>query len=207
MDVVRWSAAALFCFVAHTIIYRLYFHPLAKHPGPLFARLSILPAWWHTIRKDRHVWLLQLQEQYGTTVRYRPDIVAVNTPDGFRALMGPRGNNTKGLAYEVWPREADAPSTIGTIDNATHGRKRRVLANAFSERALRAYEPFVRDNVVRWTELMDAKVPQGKDEWSESLNVADWMNWLVSSGGLVPCVRAGYVQHWLKWCDRMETKG
>lgn len=179
-DLLQWAAAALLCLVLHTAAYRLYFHPLAGHPGPLAARLSGLPAWWHTYRQDRHLWLWRLHARHGPAVRYAPDAVALATPDAFRTLTGPRGNNAKGRFYRFWPRSPDAESTLQTADNAQHGRKRRVLANAFSERALRGYEPYVRGNLDRWLELLEAEVPPGTGAWSESLNMADWMNWLVS---------------------------
>lgn len=55
-------------YVIVTGIYRLYFHPLAKYPGPFWARCTVFPAWWHSKNQDRHLWLLSLQEQYGTIV-------------------------------------------------------------------------------------------------------------------------------------------
>lgn len=52
-------------YILITVVYRLYFHPLAKFPGPFWAKLSTFPAWWHSKNQDRHLWHLSLQEQYG----------------------------------------------------------------------------------------------------------------------------------------------
>lgn len=57
--------ASVLAYLISTAIYRLYFHPLAKFPGPFWARLTSFPSYWYTLRQDRHVWLLQLQQQYG----------------------------------------------------------------------------------------------------------------------------------------------
>lgn len=65
LNAVSLGVALIVSYVIVTIIYRLYFHPLAKFPGPLWARLTTIPAWWHSKNQDRHIWLLRLQEQYG----------------------------------------------------------------------------------------------------------------------------------------------
>lgn len=178
-DLLRLGAVALVLVLLQTAVYRLYFHPLASYPGPFWARLTTFPSWWHTYNLDRHIWLRRLHDEYGPAVRSTPGGVVLNTPDAFRALTGPKGNNTKSHAYKFFPRSADAQSTLQTIDNREHGRKRRVLANAFSERALRSYEPYVTASLARWVELFGAEIPEGS-EWSPSLNMADWLNWLVS---------------------------
>lgn len=47
-------------------IYNLYFSPLANYPGPFFAKLSVWPSFWHTVRSDRHVWVWKCHQVYGT---------------------------------------------------------------------------------------------------------------------------------------------
>lgn len=64
-NVLALGFSVLVSYVVVTVIYRLYFHPLAKFPGPFWARLTGIPAWWHSRTFDRHLWLLSLQEQYG----------------------------------------------------------------------------------------------------------------------------------------------
>lgn len=46
-------------------IYNLWFHPLARYPGPFFTKISSIPNLYHACTGNRHVWLWQLHEIYG----------------------------------------------------------------------------------------------------------------------------------------------
>jgi hypothetical protein len=47
------------------IIYRLKFHPLAKYPGPLLAKITSLSAVYHVYKGDRHIHIHRAHEKYG----------------------------------------------------------------------------------------------------------------------------------------------
>ncbi|KAF7185610.1 Cytochrome P450 monooxygenase [Pseudocercospora fuligena] len=180
-NIIALASAIVTIAVITTAIYRLYLHPLAKFPGPFWARLTTFPSYWHTLKGDRHVWLWRLQQQYGTTFRYRPDGVLINTPTGYRTIFGPKGNVRKSDYYRVWPADSRVSNTWNATDVHTHAPKRRVLNHAFSDKALRSAEPFVQSNTDRWCELILDRIPkQGKDDgWSKSLNMAQEINHLV----------------------------
>lgn len=165
-------------YVVIVAIYRLFFHPLASFPGPLWARLTVFPSWWHTRTGDRHIWLYSLQEKYGSEFRYRPDSVVINTPSAFKKIFGPKGNVKKSGYYEVWPRNVDSINTWSSTKISVHARKRRVLNYAFSEAALKDAEVFLHSNIDRWLELI-GNLPPTKGEWTSSIDMCDWMNWLV----------------------------
>ena len=59
-----------------SIIFCLYFHSLAQYPGPLLARVSVWPSFWHTLKGNRHIWLWQLQEIYGNIMFLVDPVVA-----------------------------------------------------------------------------------------------------------------------------------
>ncbi|CAO2657794.1 Nn.00g039200.m01.CDS01 [Neocucurbitaria sp. VM-36] len=172
------GTSLLLSYVVFTAIYRLYFHPLAKFPGPLWARLTVFPSWWATRTGDRHIWLYSLQEKYGPEFRYRPDSVLINTPSAFRKVFGPTGNVKKADYYKVWPRNVKTHNTWNATSIEMHSRKRRVMNYAFSESALRSAEGFLHANIDRWLELLGA-LAEKDGEWTPSLNMCDWMNWLV----------------------------
>jgi hypothetical protein len=65
LDVIPLGLVCLLVYLLTTAVYNLYFHPLADIPGPFWAKVSTVPSWWHARKRDRHLWLLNLQEKYG----------------------------------------------------------------------------------------------------------------------------------------------
>jgi hypothetical protein len=54
-------------YLITTIVYNLFFHPLAIVPGPFFARISSLPSFYHACKGDRHIWIWQSFQIYGAS--------------------------------------------------------------------------------------------------------------------------------------------
>ncbi|KAH6622021.1 benzoate 4-monooxygenase cytochrome-like protein P450 [Boeremia exigua] len=177
-NIIALSAVLFLSYVFTTAVYRLYFHPLARFPGPFWAKLSTIPSWWHSKNQDRHLWLLELQEQYGTEFRYAPNSVCLNTPKAYRYLFGPKGNVKKNYFYSIWPKTADGINTWSATSIPVHARKRRVINYAFSESALRGAEVFVHANADRWLELLGQGI-ESDTQWTDSINMADQITYLV----------------------------
>lgn len=83
-------------------IYLITFHPLAKYPGPLAAKITSWYGAYHALRGDLHLNMLQCHERYGcilakyqlvflasdvspgTIVRYGPNRLLVNSLSGLQ---------------------------------------------------------------------------------------------------------------------------
>ncbi|KAL2692250.1 hypothetical protein Neosp_002656 [[Neocosmospora] mangrovei] len=110
--------------------------------------------------------------------RITPNSVLINTPTGLRTIFNNKANVKKAEYYKAYPRNVNAMTTWNTIDKNVHARKRRVMNNAFSDKALRSCEPFIHDNVDRWCELIIDEIGEG-EKWSKSLNMARWADHLI----------------------------
>lgn len=66
-----WIAISLVVYVLAGAVYRLYFSPLAKFPGPKLAALTLWYEFYYdVIKKGRYTWeIRRMHEKYGTLVR------------------------------------------------------------------------------------------------------------------------------------------
>nr|BAL05149.1 cytochrome P450 [Phanerodontia chrysosporium] len=143
-------------------------HPLAKYPGPLPAKLS---KWW-MVWKERdckqHFYLEDLHKRYGDVVRIGPNELSICNVDAVLPLMGPNGL-TKGPSTIGQGLEQPIPSLVSIRDPAEHARRRRPWTRAFSTAALKEYEPILAKRI---SELCGQLAQQ-----KGTLNLATWISW------------------------------
>lgn len=124
-------------YVVGLIIYRIYFHPLAKYPGPVLAKVTDLYSTYHALRGDRHLEFWRCHEKYGNVVRFGPNSLSFNSNTALKDIYGFKSNARKADFYKAFWASKDSASTHSSIDKATHARKRRVLSHAFSDAAIK----------------------------------------------------------------------
>lgn len=131
---------ALFAYLFGLITYRVYFHPLAKYPGPLFGKCTDLYQTYHAWKGDRHLEFWRCHKHYGSIVRFGPNSISFNTNTALRDIYSSKANVRKSNFYSGFPADKNVMNTHSAIDKAEHARKRRVLSPAFSDNAMRAME-------------------------------------------------------------------
>lgn len=142
-------------------IYRIYLHPLSSYPGPILAKLTPLYSTYHAYLGDRHLLLHRLHAEYGTIVRWAPNAVSINDSTALKEIYGHGPSSRlvrKSDFYKAFPAVKGVHNTHNAIDTKVHARKRRVLAQAFSEAALRGLEGLVLGTVQTFFEEVERKM-------------------------------------------------
>ncbi|KAJ5595557.1 uncharacterized protein N7459_001765 [Penicillium hispanicum] len=121
-------------------LYNRLVHPLRRIPGPFLASITPWVQLYHGLQGDRHLWLHKLHAEYGTHVRVAPNFVSVNSDRGLHDIYGHGKRLQKADFYNAFPAIKGVYNTHNAIDKSMHGRKRRVLSQAFSDAALKEME-------------------------------------------------------------------
>lgn len=116
--------------------------------------MSVLPSFYHAVKRDRHVWFWQQFQLYGPKFRAAPNLVVFNSPDAYNAIFSHKANVKRSKFYDAWSRNADDINTLITSDVELHAKKRRLLNLAFTDNSVKAANPFMARHIDRWNELL-----------------------------------------------------
>ncbi|KAI0438670.1 cytochrome P450 [Xylaria telfairii] len=132
-------ASALFGSI---IIYRLFYSPLRRLPGPMAMRISKLSHVW--VMTDSSVqnckMLDDLQKKYGKIVRTGPNEVTLFGYDAYDQIRRTESKCQRAQYYDILHPMV---SLNTTRDPAIHGHRRRIWDQAFSVKALEKNEHHV----------------------------------------------------------------
>lgn len=190
-------------------IYNVTLHPLAEIPGPKLWAISRVPFELSIVRGRCNREICALHEKYGDMVRTGPKSVSYIHPDAWGEIMDRRGGYGKNDLQRDRLRLSDSfrvngAAEILTADDATHSRQRKVLAHAFSDRALREeHQPLIQRNV----DLMIYKLRSlTHDEKTKGrVDLANWLNLAtfdiigdLTFGEVFGCLEKGEYHPWVK---------
>lgn len=186
LSVALLPVVALLVYLAGLAIYRLYFHPLAKYPGPLLAKLTDLHSTYHAWKGDRHLEFWRCHERYGPIVRFGPNSLSFNTNTALKDIYGFKANVRKADFYLAFLASKGASSTHSAIDRSMHARKRRVLSQAFSDVAIKSMEKHLLSHIRQFCQNLgernlitfSTQQLEEKSQWTPAKNVSDQANYM-----------------------------
>ncbi|KAL7271928.1 hypothetical protein RUND412_005291 [Rhizina undulata] len=136
---------SLFAYLLGLWIYRIFFHPLAKYPGPFLAKITGLYGLYHAWKGDPHLANYRAHLKYGEFVRVGPNILSANSKEALKGIYGVNKNVIKAEGFYgsmAGHGTNYAQNTFNCTDRQVHAAKRKVLAHAFTETALRSMEQY-----------------------------------------------------------------
>lgn len=152
--------------------YNLYLSPLSQYPGPKLWAISKIPSQLSVLNGHTHLDITALHEYYGPIVRIGPNELAINTPQAYRDIYSSKSFKKDPNNYMVPPNGVN--HLVCAVDDAVHARHRRLLAYAFSDRALREQESLI----IWYVDMMIRKLKLAVDENSGGkVDMKTWINY------------------------------
>ncbi|KAH9904933.1 cytochrome P450 3A31 [Xylariomycetidae sp. FL2044] len=153
------------------VIYLVFFHPLAKYPGPLLAKITPLYAAYHGWKGDIHIDAWRCHQKYGDHVRYGPNQLLFNSVEALKDIYssGASPNFVKAEAYT--PLIHRSPNILTIRGGKDHARRRRILAQGVSDKAQRDYETRIRVHINKLCEILFSS--------DKPVNMSDWCSYLL----------------------------
>ncbi|PMD16499.1 cytochrome P450 [Hyaloscypha hepaticicola] len=138
MGVVNGKKSDRICLV----VYRRFFHPLAKIPGPFWASITYYYIVKYNLFSERSQFYLQvekLHQKYGPVIRISPNEIHLNDPDNY-----------------------EKTAAFGTTNNALHRARRAAINPVFSRKAVLQLEDVIQAKTKKLIHRMEDLLTEGK---------------------------------------------
>ncbi|KAH8887271.1 cytochrome P450 [Thozetella sp. PMI_491] len=126
------------------MVYRRFFHPLARIPGPFIPAVTRMYIWYWNVPQDGHFYrkIDELHARYGPVVRIAPNEIHLSDPDNYDKVYSVGGNFYKD---PVFYSTLGVAAMFTAISNDEHRRRRAPLNHFFSRRAVLELEDIVQE--------------------------------------------------------------
>ncbi|KPM40784.1 hypothetical protein AK830_g5798 [Neonectria ditissima] len=153
-------------------IYRVWFHPLSKFPGPLLLAVSHFPFLYHNYVTGTWVRrMVDLHAKYGPAVRIGPNHLALDGAIAWPEVHGRRPRGSEEFGKKRGHAFKGDHNALTVAPTTQHRRIRRQLAYGFSNAALMEQEA----SLLRHVDLLVQCLAQ-RAELGTPVNLADWFN-------------------------------
>jgi len=124
-------------------VYRFYFHPLAKFPGP---KLAAITTWyefyWDVVKDGKFTFhIYDLHKKYGPIIRISPNELHIHDPDYFDQLYARSGRRDK-YSY-ISSRFGYPNDAFFTAPHDLHKVRRKAISPFFSSAKISEFHPVI----------------------------------------------------------------
>jgi cytochrome P450 len=163
LDTSTLVAIAILAYLAQQAVARIYsvlVGPLSKFPGPKINAFTLLALSISEYKGRQVEDVTKMHEKYGPVVRLSPNYVSfLGNEQTWRDIYGfkKQGQEMPHKDRRFYPLSLNGTASVFTdLDEAGHSRKRKLLANSFSDRALKEQEPLLKG----WAGLLRRKLDE-----------------------------------------------
>ncbi|PWY78303.1 cytochrome P450 [Aspergillus heteromorphus CBS 117.55] len=151
-------------------IYQIYFHPLAKYPGPWLGKFTEAGAAYHAVKGDLHLHIWWCHQKYGPVIRYTPNLVIFNTESGMKDIYVRGKDLRKDVHYGVI--QLGTKNLLTVTSPKEHAKRSKIIGPGFSSTAMREFEPKLLAHVRKFR---DALYPAKADgAWGPPMMMSEW---------------------------------
>ncbi|KAJ0373804.1 hypothetical protein COL26b_008003 [Colletotrichum chrysophilum] len=163
-------------YFASVCIYNLFFHPLAKYPGPRLAAGT--PLWLVSaiIGGRQPDDTLKLHEKYGPVVRTSPNGLSYSDTPQWKEIYTPKAGQLEFAKDQKFFAGFRGRHLILNADRRYHPFIRKLLAPGFSEKAMREQEGVLKEFV----DLMFRRVQEDGQNGTQPVDILKWFNMFLS---------------------------
>lgn len=142
------TAVALVVYLISGAVYRLYFSPVAKFPGPKLAALTLWYEFYYDVvcRGQYTFEIKRMHEKYGPIVRINPYELHIETPGYYDEIYA--GGGKKRDKWDWFCNQFGIPeSTFATASHEKHRMRRAALNPFFSTASVRRLQPMIEERL------------------------------------------------------------
>ncbi|CAO1606115.1 hypothetical protein XANCAGTX0491_009615 [Xanthoria calcicola] len=200
------------------VIYRIFFHPLAKFPGPKLAAATKWYEFWFDVVKYpggtfAHE-IERIHREYGPIVRINPAELHVKDSDWLGTLYSGPSSGQRDKYAPAAHMTGTPDGIFGTVSHEVHRKRRAALGPFFSKAAVATSEEIIYAKVNTLSRLLKEKAATGgiielrqtflalttdtlsrhtfdrsSDLLSNEQAAAEWLRTVKSIAGLTPLVK------------------
>ncbi|KAF7923180.1 uncharacterized protein EAE98_007885 [Botrytis deweyae] len=199
---------ALLAYPISNAIYNIYFHPLAKFPGPKLWTASRLPFIYYLLTGQLVKKVKEFHDIYGEFYRLAPDEVSFASEQAWNDIYTFRRGHKRALRDKVWyiAPNNQADNLITKTDFKFHARVRGLMSNSFTDEALRTQHPLIESHA----DMLISKIREAAEKPENStrgarINITDWLNFFtmdiigdLAFGAPFGCLEKGEYHHWVR---------